>query len=132
MEEIGWAMRGKNVVKEEDERGKGEKMERFAVPLFLSDGITENYIARSYPNSGTAISSENERYKTSQIEAGRQDILVVRDVHFGANAGDEVILRIATFRSQLRISVEWKEDLFDGVMVMKFLEEIKCVLLSLL
>ncbi|CAG8958779.1 hypothetical protein HYFRA_00011729 [Hymenoscyphus fraxineus] len=89
IEEIGRTMRGKKVAKEEDERDKGNKMEHFAVP---SDGITETYIVRSYPNTGRAILSENEGDKMDQIEAGRQDILVVRDVHFGANAGDEVFV----------------------------------------
>lgn len=104
----------------------------------MSDGITEGYISRSYPTNG---------------ERDGGEVVVVEDVFFGANAGGEVfvlpflsfplggffylytnqysILRIATFRDQLRISVEWKEELFDEHLVRGFLEGVKTFLRSL-
>ncbi|EPE25640.1 hypothetical protein GLAREA_01552 [Glarea lozoyensis ATCC 20868] len=84
-----------------------------AAPLFLSDGLTDQYISHTYPKDSSSPA------------------LVVDDIHFAANAADEVIIRLARFRGCTRLSAEWKSDLFDGDMVREFLGDVRRVMFSI-
>ncbi|KAG9239170.1 hypothetical protein BJ875DRAFT_244575 [Amylocarpus encephaloides] len=85
---------------------------RKAAPLFLSDGRTESYISRTYPPATTSASSPSPTSSIPTIE--------VKDVYFAANADGEVVLRLCTFRDRLRLSAEWRSELFEAEMVRGF------------
>ncbi|RDL37251.1 uncharacterized protein BP5553_04684 [Venustampulla echinocandica] len=93
-----------------------------SAPILLSDGLTDRYICHSYPSSPSPTSTP------VQQTVGK---FTVDDVYFAANSDGEVVIRMSSFRGRMRISAEWRSDLFDGDMVRAFVDDVRRIMLVL-
>ncbi|KAH8601459.1 hypothetical protein B0O99DRAFT_681476 [Bisporella sp. PMI_857] len=83
-----------------------------AEPFFLSDGITEQYIAYTYPS----------------IE---DFVFEVNDITFAAYAEQNLIVRLSSWRGRSTISGEWRSSDYDSGTIVQFLEDVVRIMLSI-
>lgn len=77
-------------------------------PIFINDGLTERYIQRSY-------SVKTETHKVFSIE----------EVQFIADPdGPPLVMKISTFRNQLKLSAEWNSACYRRGEIEGFVEEV--------
>ncbi|KAL8862805.1 MAG: hypothetical protein Q9178_000747 [Gyalolechia marmorata] len=91
-------------------------------PYFLSDGIQERYISRTYDASHPQ-------------EGGKEHVVVmeVEDLQFYANPdGKTWIIRMSTFRDIISLQAEWNEALYPRVLIEEFVVEMMDLMLLLL
>ncbi|KUJ22961.1 uncharacterized protein LY89DRAFT_727749 [Mollisia scopiformis] len=90
-----------------------------ADPFFLSDGITEQYISHSYPS------------RPSLSNPSPNPTFTVNDVQFAAHAEKNLIVRMSSWRGKTTISGEWRGCDFDRGMIVRFLEDVVGIMLSI-
>ncbi|KAL3421459.1 hypothetical protein PVAG01_07904 [Phlyctema vagabunda] len=108
-----------------------------ADPFFLSDGITEQYISRSYsyPTTDPASTSISGLEDDSTIAGSTAPITLTLnpDLRFAANAeGPNLIIRLSSWCDEMSLSAEWREMDYDDGQVLDFLEDVKGVMMLLL
>ncbi|KAN0119928.1 hypothetical protein V8E51_002136 [Hyaloscypha variabilis] len=91
-------------------------------PFFLSDGIIENFIDRKY------------FVKSRDAEAKMDEKVLFRVicVKFTANADRNIIVRMSSWRDRITLQAEWRKSDYDEIMIKRFLEDIKKIMLSIL
>ncbi|KAI4244551.1 MAG: hypothetical protein L6R42_010439 [Xanthoria sp. 1 TBL-2021] len=92
---------------------------RLVDPYFLSDGVQDKYISRTYDVSPHG--------KTERM------VMEIEDVRFHANPdGKTMIIRMSSWRDIISIQAEWNEALYPPALAETFVDEIMGLMLMLL
>ncbi|KAE8453422.1 hypothetical protein EG329_010283 [Mollisiaceae sp. DMI_Dod_QoI] len=110
------------------ERNQTDEPPPTADPFFLSDGLTEHYISHSYPSPPLISSSLSSL--TSNTPSP-EPAFTVDDVQFAANAEKNLIVRMSSWRGRTTISGEWRGCDFDRDLIVRFLEDVVAIMLSI-
>lgn len=93
-----------------------------AESFFLSDGIVEAYIPRSYHCTVRDTDDTDTTAIEQTAETETKEVIELDDVRFTANPdGAPIIVRMSSFRDAIRLSAEWNDGVYEEETVMALL-----------